>query len=41
MTAPYSSTALLPLKIIATGAALPPGRVDSSALDALLNVSAP
>ncbi|RMO76138.1 3-oxoacyl-[acyl-carrier-protein] synthase III C-terminal domain-containing protein [Pseudomonas syringae group genomosp. 3] len=37
MTAPYSSTALLPLKIIATGVALPPGRVDSSALDALLN----
>lgn len=37
MTAPTPHAALLPLSIIATGAALPPGRVDSSALDVALN----
>lgn len=33
MTARPFSTALLPLKIIATGVALPPGRIDSAAID--------
>ncbi|WP_426144012.1 3-oxoacyl-[acyl-carrier-protein] synthase III C-terminal domain-containing protein [Pseudomonas sp. DWP3-1-2] len=37
MTVSSPHAALLPLKIIATGVALPPGRVDSSALDTLLN----
>ncbi|MGO3570863.1 MAG: 3-oxoacyl-ACP synthase III family protein, partial [Serratia grimesii] len=32
----FSSPALLPLKVIATGAALPPNRVESSTLDRLL-----
>ncbi|TFZ50377.1 ketoacyl-ACP synthase III [Serratia proteamaculans] len=36
MTIQSCSPALLPLKVIATGAALPPNRVDSSALDSLL-----
>ncbi len=37
MKSPFSSPALLPLKIIATGVALPPNRVDSVDLDRLLN----
>lgn len=36
MTTQSCSPALLPLKVIATGAALPPNRVDSSTLDSLL-----
>lgn len=36
MTTQSCSPALLPLKLIATGAALPPNRVDSSTLDSLL-----
>lgn len=36
MTTQSCSLALLPLKVIATGAALPPNRVDSSTLDSLL-----
>ncbi|CAI0799665.1 3-oxoacyl-[acyl-carrier-protein] synthase 3 [Serratia quinivorans] len=36
MTTQSCSPTLLPLKVIATGAALPPNRVDSSALDCLL-----
>jgi 3-oxoacyl-[acyl-carrier-protein] synthase-3 len=37
MTVSTPHAALLPLSIIATGAALPPGRVDSCTLDAVLN----
>lgn len=36
MTTQSCSPALLPLKVIATGSALPPNRVDSSTLDSLL-----
>jgi 3-oxoacyl-[acyl-carrier-protein] synthase-3 len=37
MTASPGSTALLPLKIIATGVALPPERIDSAAIDRRLH----